>query len=83
MADLDGLKVAITKSDLNQMSQQLQMGKPPLCPMDNPTLRNLQKIMEKKEKLPRCVKGGPVPDIGNPGSRCACHQLSDARHKGG
>lgn len=34
-------KVAITKSDLNQMSQQFQMGKPPLCPMDNPTLRNL------------------------------------------
>ncbi|GAD44474.1 hypothetical protein ANG5_1002 [Streptococcus constellatus subsp. pharyngis SK1060 = CCUG 46377] len=43
-------RVAITKSDLNQMSQQLQMGKPPLCPMDNPTLRNLQKIMEKKER---------------------------------
>lgn len=43
-------RVAITKSDLNQMSQQLQMGKPPLCPMDNPTLRTLQKIMEKKER---------------------------------
>ena len=43
-------KVAITKSDLNQMSQQLQMGKPPLCPMDNPTLRDLQKMMEKKER---------------------------------
>ena len=43
-------RVAITKSDLNQMSQQLQMGKPPLCPMDKPTLRNLQKIMEKKER---------------------------------
>ena len=42
-------RVAVTKSDLNQMSQQLQMGKPPLRPMDNPTLRDLQKMMEKKK----------------------------------
>jgi hypothetical protein len=31
------------------MSQQLKMGKPPLRPMDNPTLRDLQKMMEKKK----------------------------------
>lgn len=42
-------RVAVTKSDLNQMSQQLHMGKPPLRPMDNPTLRDLQKMMEKKK----------------------------------
>ncbi|KXT83622.1 hypothetical protein STRDD11_01401 [Streptococcus sp. DD11] len=42
-------RVADTKSDLNQVSDQISSAKPPLRPMDNPSLRALQKMMEKEK----------------------------------
>ena len=40
-------RVAVTKSDLNKLSGQINLQRPPLRPMDSQSLRDLQKMMEK------------------------------------
>ena len=42
-------RVAVTKSDLNKLSGQINLQRPPLRPMDSQSLRDLQKMMEKKD----------------------------------
>ena len=44
-------RVAVTKSDLNKLSGQINLQRPPLRPMDSQSLRDLQKMMEKKDDL--------------------------------
>ena len=44
-------RVAVTKSDLNQLSGQINLQRLPLRPMDSQSLRDLQKMMEKKDDL--------------------------------
>ena len=44
-------RVAVTKSDLNKLSGQINLQRLPLRPMDSQSLRDLQKMMEKKDDL--------------------------------
>ena len=44
-------RVAVTKSNLNKLSGQINLQRPPLRPMDSQSLRDLQKMMEKKDDL--------------------------------
>ena len=44
-------RVAVTKSDLNKLSGQINLQRTPLRPMDSQSLRDLQKMMEKKDDL--------------------------------
>lgn len=42
-------RVSDTKSDLDRVRGQISSAKPPLRPMDNQSLRDLQKMMEKEK----------------------------------
>jgi len=44
-------RVDVTKSDLNKLSGKINLQRPPLRPMDSQSLRDLQKMMEKKDDL--------------------------------